>query len=170
MKQSNTSRYAYLAGLIDADGCIAIKRTQASKSNQRSTPSYSLQITVNQYDGRLIDWLYGNFGGNVCTCWSRLRNKNYYRWYITGSKAKYILKRLIPFLRYKKKQAELGIQLQTHIEKGMNGNSRWKSLSDKEIEIREKIYQESKELKQTFIPSAVVETKRSESSKKEDKR
>jgi len=168
MKQSNTSKYSYLAGVIDSDGCIRIQKdfnTRSKHLKRAKNISHSLHIDVTQKDGRIINYLYGTFGGRVGTHKSGINKEYYYYWKITSSKAKYVLKRILPFLRYKKKQAEIGIRLQTQIEK-RKSNLAGRELTDRDLEFREQLYQEIKKEKKTFIPCAAVETKRSESSEK----
>jgi len=163
MKQSNTSKYAYLAGAIDSDGCIEITKGQ---KNDRPNPTYRIRLRVNQFDGRMVDYLYGAFGGFLITSYNKLRKKNYYTWQIECNKAYYILNRLIPFLRIKKKQAEIAVRFQQHINKRKENTRRGIELSKKELELREQLFQDIRKEKHIYIPCAVVETKRSESSKK----
>ena len=133
MKQNNHIRYAYLAGVVDSDGCISYY----AKRNQ-------VRITVNQKDGRAIDYLYGAFGGNV------YKSKGpVYRWEIVGKRAQSLLKRLIPFLRIKKHQAELSLQTQKM----------------KDPNLRQSVEDAIKAEKIDYHVSAAVETKRSHSSK-----
>jgi len=166
MKQNKGIKLAYLAGVIDSDGSIAIGKHTKRVVN----PQYHLQIVVNQADGRIIDWLYGAFGGRVFSTGIRptLGTREMWRWEIRGHKAGEICKKLIPFLRYKKHQAEIGYRLQTLIEKGCKNsgqrNYRSKPLTKKEIDQREMLYQKMKQLKQIFIPCAAAETKRSKPS------
>jgi len=152
MKQSNTSKYSYLAGIIDCDGWIIIVERNRHKHTK---PTFNVQVGLKQKDGRIVDWLYGNFGGNVYVDKRRL-----FTWLLPHSKNIYILKRILPFLKYKKKQAEIAIRLQTHIDKGYTGKRRNTLLSNKEFEIRKQLYQQIKEEKKNIIPCAVVENKR----------
>ena len=103
MKQSNTSRYAYTAGIIDCEGCIAIP---IRIREDRTSPSYTLRITVTQKDGKVIDWLFGNFGGLVYK-----RKNEIYNWIIQERNAYELLKKIIPFMKVKERQCYLAIRL-----------------------------------------------------------
>lgn len=168
MKQNKSTKYAYLAGVIDSDGCIAIKRTKPTAKSKRKTISYSLQVLINQVDGRMLNYIRGAFGGCTTVCRNQgQKHQDVYRWYVTGDKAAYILKRLIPFLRAKKEQAQIGLRLQNRITKGCGKPEtgwRTKKVTEEELAIREHLYISIKQEKQKIIPLAAVETKRGKSS------
>jgi len=159
MKQSSLTRYTYLAGIIDGEGCIRINKTNKNK------PYYISQITVDQKDGRLIDWLYGNFGGSINEIGGNESKTKQYRWTIYGTKVKDILKKIIPFLTIKKHQAEILLRYQIHKEieekKYRNSDGTWKNISENEIKLRESLYQQLSYLKKKYYLSrALVTTKR----------
>ena len=152
MKQTKEIKLAYAAGFLDGEGCIRISRR--NPRDGRST-SYSLSVMIYQKDGEIMDWLYGNFGGMVY-----LKNKTsnwIYEWRVTEVKAYNFLKELLPFLKYKRKQAELAIQFQQRRiferERNIPDNGRFASLSQNELEIREEIYQKMCALKKEFVKS-----------------
>lgn len=171
MKQNKAIQLAYLAGVIDSDGCISIHKTTYKSYKGGKAPSYRLQVLMNTPDGKIMDYLYGIFGGKIYACQNHgLGERTIYRWEVNGSKAGELCKKMIPFLRYKKKQAEVGYRFQTLFEKQNRGLTyRTTPLTEREIQEREKLYQLSRDLKRIFTPPAAVETKRSESSK-DDKR
>ena len=151
MKQNKALKLAYAAGFLDGEGCIRI--TKRDSRNGRSS-QYGLFVNISQKDGEIMDWLYGNFGGMVY-----LKNKanDYwiYEWRLSDRNAYDFLKEILPFLRYKKHQAELAIQYQQRriFERKRNvpDNGRFASLSQSELDIREKIYQEMCELKKVYV-------------------
>ena len=155
MKQTKEIKLAYAAGFLDGEGCIRI-----SKRNPRNgrSISYNLLVNISQKDGEVMDWLYGNFGGIVY-----LKNKKadstdwIYEWRITEKQAFNFLKEVFPFLKYKKKQAELAIQFQQRriFERKRNipDNGRFTSLTQNELDIRERIYQKMSSLKKEFVKS-----------------
>lgn len=153
MKQNKAIVLAYVAGTIDSDGCIAIKKTK--KSKRLISPHYTLQVLLNSPDGRQIDYLYGNYGGRIYKTYAN-SGKIIWRWEVASRRAANLCKKLIPFLRYKKEQAELAVQFQSKIER-----HRAKQLPIYEVERREKLYRKMQDLKKIFLaPRAVVETKR----------
>ena len=182
MKQSNTSRYAYLAGIIDGEGCIRVNRHD---DGERNYPSYSLRIQVAQKNGTLIDWLYGNFGGTVTHANKNSRflrasgeivdvSHHDYRWSInTVEKLLPILKRILPFSIEKKKQIEVAINVCHFLTKYrrsmiVHGNRRLHRSSDSAAHYTntcENYMKTLQELKRITIPCAAVETKLIETSK-----
>lgn len=155
MKQERALKLSYAAGFVDGEGCIRISKR--NPRNGRST-SYNLLVMVTQKDGEIMDWFYGNFGGMVY-----LKNKDtygsdwIYEWRLNELQAYKFLKELLPFLRYKRKQAELAIQFQERRifgrKKTLDDRQRFTSLTEHELEEREKIYQEMSRLKKVFIKS-----------------
>lgn len=179
MKQSKTSKLAYLAGLIDVEGTIGIYRKD--DSSNRGLSSYSLTISIGQKRGAIIDWLYGNFGGKIyvktqlttAPNTKKIYNHSLYEWRLQKSDdIEYLLKRLIPLLHEKKDQAELALQfIQKRIQVNKTGTkfgfvtkypddvmANW-------IEFAKQKSKELKLLKRKFVPCAAVETKFLEPSK-----
>jgi intein/homing endonuclease len=90
---------AYLAGLIDGEGCIRIEK---SGGRYRETP-HTPTVCVTNANPTLIMWVYNKFGGHLYlkknrTCWDI---------YWLGKKAVEILKEVYPYLIAKKEQTEL---------------------------------------------------------------
>jgi hypothetical protein len=101
----NTDK-AYLAGIIDSDGCISIQKYS-------NCGSYRVILTVVQRDMGLIEYLYSIFGCsvNVVSVNRKYGKQFYLRWVATDKKAHQLLKLIFPYLRLKRKQAELAIAL-----------------------------------------------------------
>lgn len=154
MKQTKATKLAYLAGFIDGEGCIMIsKRNPRMDKNgkDRINVSYSVLLTIAQRDGAIMDWLVGNYGGSVQ--WKDRENPTY-NWIITHKKASIVLKEVLPFLKYKKHQAELALKLQGRLKKTLRGqDGKAMPLADNEIKIREKIYLRCRELKHIYKES-----------------
>ncbi len=177
MKQKNHIRYAYLAGAIDCDGSICIHKVNPSENRRMINPSYILQMIVSGADGRIMDYLYGTFGGAIYFVPSQAEyvkngkqfgGQPQYRWEVRTNLAAELCKKIVPLLRIKKKQAELAVRFQQVVNKQNNYQStRSIKLTIKESEIREQMYLEMRRLKKEYLPSAVVETKRDNSSKDE---
>ena len=82
---------AYLAGLVDGEGWIGYL----------STPS----IQIDSVSPSLVTGPSVLFGGSVST--QDRKHSKVFRWRVHGPTAVGILKALLPYLRYKKRQAEL---------------------------------------------------------------
>ena len=156
MKENN----AYAAGLFDGEGCIRINH-RIRKSNPKSKTvyhEYSEFATITQRDGRIIDWLKENYGGN-CYLISRKNHVRFsseplYTWTITNSKAREFLEKIVPYLVYKKDQVEAALQLRI--------NERRIRQSQDELIFRENIMAEVKRLKKVYIPSTLSKVAGSE--------
>lgn len=158
MKGRKTWERGYAAGLIDGEGCIQIRKVMKKGHNHLS---YQLQVSMNQSDGESIDFMYGAFGGKTYQMKAyqdgRLPN---YRWEIIGDKAMSFLKQILPFLRIKKAQAELGIRYQVNKVRAIN---QFVPQKQEDLEKYEWYYQEMRRLKTVHQPYAAVTTKRTDS-------
>ncbi len=92
---------AYFAGFFDGEGYIGLLKRQRGKYTE-----YFVQISIGQNDGAVMDWIKENFGGNVYLV---KRDGSFY-WTSSNRKALEILKRILPYMKYKKPQAELAIE------------------------------------------------------------
>lgn len=140
MKSTNISRYAYLAGLIDGEGCICINKTGRRISNDEikvedNKQALILRVIVTQKDGQVMDWLKGNFGGGVNLHYKGTNTGYLHEWTLSHEKAGEILKKILPFLVIKKRQAEIAIQFQNRVTHG-------KTIGTHEYIERYKLYEE----------------------------
>jgi len=101
-KRTVTTDIAYIAGFLDGEGCIRIK-----KANQGGNSYYVWVAITNSYKPTL-DFVQSVFGGQVRQA-EKTVNKIVYHYLITASEAVDMLKTILGFLRDKKKQAELAI-------------------------------------------------------------
>lgn len=124
---------AYLAGFIDGEGCIHIKRR--SKTN-----APALVLSVSNTNKLVILWLCKLFNHTFHK--RRLKNgtKDAYVFVVTGKKAGYILEQLLPYFKIKKDRAKLAIKFSKRI-KGTGYK-----LTNKEVEIRLKFRSKIQEL------------------------
>jgi len=98
---------AYIAGLVDADGCIQIsKRCPGKRTN------YALEVTVSNTDTRIINYLKNTVGGGVKEDIRRHRKLVCFGWVITSSAAMELLEQIKPYLQSKKDEAEISIIFQ----------------------------------------------------------
>jgi hypothetical protein len=100
---------AYLAGAIDSDGTIGVKRsTYAQRVVKDSTQAtYSERIALRQVTPEIVDLLKETFGGSVYITQPSAKNgRPLHSWSITDAAAFRCAKCLLPFLRVKKMQAQ----------------------------------------------------------------
>ena len=140
MKQNKGLKNAYAAGLLDGEGCIRI--TKIPPREKGISPQYELIVFITQKDGRMMDWLVGNFGGFIY-----LKNKKSFRentknwiyeWHVNNSKAYAFLKAIYPFVTTKKNQVEIAMRFQSRLNSSVNRLNKRK-LSENELRIRESL-------------------------------
>jgi hypothetical protein len=103
--------WAYLAGLIDGEGCIL-------STHQKNSPlRYGLRVVVTQVDIRPIYWIQDRFGGFVkCNTVHTVANgRNYtvcrYTWGVySRGKVEEILHGVLPYLVLKGFQARVALR------------------------------------------------------------
>jgi len=168
MKQQECFKYAYIAGLIDGDGCIGICKNNGG---------HMLQVTINQNDGRVLDYCMGVFGGNIYNNKDKRNPNILWRYVIVNEKAMEMLKKIYPFLTRKKRQAETAIEFEKHKRiflKEWHKNCSTKGIKGYHIKPQPKYmtdYKEEKYLKlralkkELIAPRAAVTTKQSQFSK-----
>lgn len=117
---------AYVAGIIDGEGCISIYKTQAKSGNAK----YQLQVAVVMREGWLMEMIKDQYGGNVRRDERNHKlNENHsvvYRWRVGDLKAKAFLKEILPYLRAKSVQAQLALHFseQKHLHLRADPTSR----------------------------------------------
>ena len=99
---------AYLAGVIDSDGCINIQKQKAGKW----AANYQPRVAVKQVTPQAPDLLYGTFGGSL---WvqrpNAKRGRPLHVWVVHSAAAGDALRQLLPFLRIKPEQARNALAL-----------------------------------------------------------
>ena len=103
---------AYLAGLIDGEGCIYIGHTKQGKYGNGYQWHSMLKIT--SCDEELIIWLENTFGGSKDSRYRWTSKKKFtrpvYNWQATGPMLDYLLPVVKPYLIIKRKQCDVMIR------------------------------------------------------------
>lgn len=110
---------AYMAGLIDGEGCIGIYKTCGSGKHRRVYPQYVMSLGMSNTHLGVIKWICQMFGGTYHIANSGAKNPKYsvaWSWKITARHAKWVLEQVIPYLRIKRDQAEIAIEFQNHVQ------------------------------------------------------
>lgn len=103
---------AYIAGLIDGEGYIGIKKTPAYKCQDRQTNGYYARIQIRMVDEQAIKFIAENLGG-----WyykekpHTVKGRLLYCYQASNKAADKILTILLPFLKVKKSVAETVLSL-----------------------------------------------------------
>jgi hypothetical protein len=118
---------AYLAGIIDGEGCITARIERRRRPDGQDQTWLSIAVTVHivNTDRRLIDWLVDFWPGDV-TPLKRMsaRHKPAWRFQAAGRSTPVLLADAMPYLMLKCEQANLAMELiRTHRLPGRNGYS-----------------------------------------------
>ena len=110
----NELNLIYFAGFIDGEGCISTFSFKAYGKRAHNTRSRQLiSLSATNVNRQVLDDLQSTFGGYVCLHSFPIGNrKECWRWYIRSKKASEAIKALLPYLRIKRKQAELCLEYQ----------------------------------------------------------
>lgn len=112
--------YAYLAGMLDADGTIGIRRFKNSTGQLHYRP----MIEIANMSKKVIDLCAYVFGNS--TLWykqTKMSTGKIYNWRVTGKNCKPVLDKLMPYLVIKTEQANLCLKMVSRIgERGMHWN------------------------------------------------
>lgn len=128
---------SYLAGFFDGEGSINL----LTRKRKHWNVEYQLTVAIGQKDGETLDWIKEKFGGNVYL----VKRDGSFFWAASNRQAEKFLRNILPFLKYKRPQAELAL---TFFDK-----KRRNPIPPEELVRREKIRQGLIALKKTIIKS-----------------
>ena len=136
----NNLKY-YLAGIVDGEGYIGIKKTH---KKEQVSPYYHERVSIGMTNEEIIDLFHKFFGGSK---FYRYRldtrfnsNLPYWNWEISDKKAAEFCRFFVDILIVKKRQAKLVIKLRESKEKGQIRNKNG-LLVKRLLNEREKYYQ-----------------------------
>lgn len=121
---------AYFAGIFDGEGWVSITRTRPY--GRHVTPRYSLYIGVANTYLPVLEAMKLLFGGSLGK--TAKVNLQCYAWRLTSHNAVRFLEALLPYLRIKRMQAEIGIEYMSVVS---DGRGRFTRLTDEELAVRE---------------------------------
>ena len=115
MRTMTPTENAYVAGIIDGEGCIEFKWADRIRRDRKGTPTYRtliVRLEVPQVDGRLIDWLMeitkeGTRGMKYYP--NNPTHQDQHRWRVGYHGVYRVLKQVYPSLIIKKQKAKLVI-------------------------------------------------------------
>jgi hypothetical protein len=105
---------AYIAGIVDGEAYVGIKKTTAYKCQDRVTPGYHARLQIRMVDEEAIKFISEKLGG-----WyypekiAAPNRRRLYCYQATDARAEKILRALLPFLRIKKAVAQQVLNLRT---------------------------------------------------------
>jgi hypothetical protein len=136
MKKTDIS---YIAGFIDADGSITIVKENPSSYNRRANPSYTPSMAAYSTKEEVVIFIQNILGGAYSFRKGRKNRQDGYEWRVGGQQIKKNITTLYPYLKVKKKQAEIILELINWKER--NKKSHEVSYNQKGIEYLESLYQ-----------------------------
>jgi len=107
---------AYLAGVIDSDGTVGIKRSTYAmrRRGDAAQAVYSERVSVRQVEPQAVDLLAQSFGGSrYMTKPSTTKGRALHTWAVTDRQARDCLRSLLPYLRIKVGQARNALRLRS---------------------------------------------------------
>lgn len=134
---------AYLAGIIDGEGYVGImkmRKGNKSKWCYKNDYAYVPVIKIAMIDKELITWLKESYGGNFETRKARPNARESYCWTARKSKVNDILQKVYPYLRVKKKHAEIIFKYQN------TNNGAGHPISEENWAKRDKLFKELRQL------------------------
>lgn len=153
VKQMNSIDLAYFAGLFDGEGCIQILHYKPQTGKR--TEQHTLSCKVNMTNKESVEQFLA-FGGSMCQHKASQKNptwKDQWIWTVNSNKAVSFLKTLLPFLKLKRAEAQVGIEFQTTRRACAYGGKRFRSaISPMELRRREWYRQELRRLKDSRFP------------------
>jgi len=125
---------AYIAGIIDGEGCITICRRKI-KRLKTGNWYYEPQVIIsNTYRG-LLDFCVEYYGGWIATLRKCKReHTTAYQWKTTGDEMRSLLKDVLPYLIVKKRQARVVLSFPRY-----NGNGQ-KCRTEREKKEQENLW------------------------------
>ena len=145
---------AYTAGYFDGEGCVSIQTVKPTKPGRPIR--HIAKVCVGSTDYAMILWLQVEFGGHVFPkSRTHAKCKAVWGWQANNALAQSFCEMLLPYLRTKKRQAELLIRYMTE-KKDFRGRGRM--ATPEEIAFRVGIAQQISDLNHDRRPQRLSET------------
>lgn len=113
VKNYSVAQIAYLAGIIDGEGCVYIGNHSCNK--ETGAKYYQTLIKISSTDICLIDWLTTIFGGlrgeYTPTQMSKNGRKQVYFWQCSGNRLTHLCQLILPFVIIKKAEIEIMLKM-----------------------------------------------------------
>ena len=136
---------AYIAGIIDGEGCIGIHKCPDKRGVSRL---HYLYLCTSNNNPLLHEFMQLRLGGNIS---KRQQQSNWnpnYKWFVRSKKAENVLRMVLPYLLLKKEQAKISIEFSE-----VKSSTQGRRLTEKEWDLREEYYLKMKELNARYTKS-----------------
>jgi hypothetical protein len=146
---------AYLAGLIDGEGCIGL-HIATNNPQRRINPRFQCSLVVTNTHKELLEQLQAVFGGNI---FPRKKQKEHHKqcwkWDAQDLGAYEVCKAVLPYLVIKRRQAEAVVKF--YDEMGPRPRGMGASLTREEVQRRMDLYELCRSLNDSRHPQRLSE-------------
>lgn len=102
------TEWAYLAGFIDADGCI-------SANTRKKWSNYYPRVSVSQVEPDYLEFIHSTFGGALRhRAPSGVGRNMIWNLQVPSGGSRMLLTGILPYLKYKRPQAEIALIITGH--------------------------------------------------------
>src|SRR5579859_700484 len=110
MPEPSETDWAYAAGFVDGEGCIAVVRSFAPR---RGRYYYGVNVVVSNNERAVLDWMQGTWGGWVVAVRSASRGnaRSAWTWRLATTGARPFLTGIQDYLRIKARQCENALEM-----------------------------------------------------------
>lgn len=101
---------AWLAGFLDGEGSFGIKWQRSARDRHMTSTVATVCVSQAEPRTEILYWLKEKFGGSVANHGTDRRNKNHNaskRWAVTGARAVLVCQAVLPYLKLKRRHAEI---------------------------------------------------------------
>ena len=140
-KELKETEKAYIAGILDGEGCVSIAKSNRSYLNY---PYYQLRVIIAMSDKNVIDLLTKKLGGYQQSI--KMKNINHkisYRWQLTCDDAENFLRLIEKYLIVKKMHCKAAFNFRK-TKKGRSNSGR--ALKKEIFDLRTRHFEEMKKL------------------------
>lgn len=141
----NESNLSYIAGFFDGEGCISTGRHRPTSQRETGQSYIRVKVSVSQRFPQILLYIRDYFGfGEVY----EVKDGTQWRYSCSSSQQTMsFLQALLPYLKVKRRQAELGIQLADNIYRFTSESKCRNGISDDNRIIRDRLALEINKLK-----------------------
>lgn len=120
---------AYVAGLLDGEGCISISFRGARAVSREVNTQVNIQVTCSMTDRQTVEWLAKVTGTEDKVYFVKSRNeahRDQWCWRPGIRKASEVLEECLPYMITKRRQAEILVELVKIRSASTRSERRWK--------------------------------------------
>lgn len=144
IKNLTAVQRAYIAGIVDGEGHLAISKGPARKKNGERSPYYLCYCKIGSTDPNLLIWIqevtgYGTIYREGRFSFDNPTRKPFYTWHISNTQLDNLLGQIYDYLIIKKHQADLILKMRKTINRR---RSRGVPVSQEELAIRQACFEE----------------------------